>query len=248
MRIFAYLFNCKGIGTRRIDITEEHCVFHAVTTYFDAGKTDSARRTASIGPGVSYYNPQDLEAHLDDDVDEPDWDDIRAHLPQTHERTLNTARSRSRSRHGLSSSNGDNTQPIHAAHADFHPQGLSSTSRSLSRLRSVFRGAPTMTTATVSPFPSSDRSHARRSSVDSSHFQRIPFYETNHEQDELTPISPYSSQLEQVVPIPPYSLLPVSPTSPPSSSLSPTAAAQSLEEFRNSLHSSLRNSQLYQSE
>lgn len=248
----AHTFDCKGIGARRIDVTEEHCVFHAFTTYFNAGKTHSARRTASIGPGVSYY--ADMEADLDDDFDGPDWDDIRAHLPRTRERTLDAARSRSRSRPDRSRSNNNNAQPIHAevagpsTYADsqlVYPQEPPS-SRSLSRLTS---GASTSaSTATVRPSPISDRSHARRLSVDSSHFQRMPIYETNHEQDGLTPMSPHSSQLEQIAPIPPYSLLPVSPTSALSSPLSPTVAAQSLEEFRNSLHSNLRNSQLYQGE
>jgi arrestin-related trafficking adapter 3/6 len=250
----AHTFDCKGIGARRIDITEEHCVFHAFTNYFNAGKTYPSRRTASIGPGVSYY-AQDIEADLDDDFYRPDWNDIRAHLPQTHGGTLDAARSRSRSRHDLSRSNSTNAQPIHAEVAGpstytdsqlFHPQGPPSSSRSLSRLTSASTGASTSTsTATVRPFPISDRLHARRLSVDSSHFQRMPINETNHEHG-LTP--PHSSQLEQMAPIPPYSLLPVSPTSAPSSPSSPTAAAQSLEEFRNSLHSNLRNSQLYQSE
>jgi len=199
-----------------------------------------------------------MEADLDDDFDGRGWDDIRAHLPQTHERTSNAARSRSRSRRDLSRSNSNSAQPIHAEVAGpstytdsqlVYPQGPPSSSRSLSRLTSASTGASTSTSAaTLRPFPISDRSHARRLSVDSSHFQRMPIYETNHEQDGPTPISPHSSQLEQMAPIPPYSLLPVSPTSALSSPLSPTVAAQSLEEFRNSLHSNLRSSQLYQSE
>ena len=253
----AHTFDCKGIGERRIEITEEHCVFQAFTNYFNAGKNYSARRTASIGPGVSYY-AQDMEADLDDDFDGPDWDDVRAHLPQTRGRTLDAARSRSRTRRNLSSSNSNNARPTHpevagpSTYTDSqlaYPQGPPSSSRSLSRLTSASTGASTSTsTATVRPFPIPDRLHARRLSVDSSHFQRTPVYETSRQQDGLIPISPHSSQLEQMAPIPPYSLLPVSPTSATSSPLSPTAAAQSLEEFRNSLHSNLRNSQLYQSE
>ncbi|KIM40302.1 hypothetical protein M413DRAFT_11761 [Hebeloma cylindrosporum] len=242
----------EGIGARRIDITEEHCVFHAYTSYFNAGKTDSTRRTSSIGPGVSYYDREGMEADLDDDFDGPDWDDIRAHLPQTHERTLDAARSRSRSRRDLSRSNSGNAQAIQAESAGpstytdsqlIYPQGPPSCPTT-----SVSTGASTSTAAPGRPFPIS-RYHARRSSVDNSHFQRMPIYETNPEQDGNTPISPNSSQLEQMGPIPPYSLLPTSPPiSSPSSPLSPTAAAQSLEEFRNSLHSNLRNSQLYQSQ
>lgn len=252
----AHTFDCKGIGTRRIDVTEEHCVFHAFTTYFNAGKIHSARRSASIGPGVLYY--EGIEADLDDDFDGPDWDDIRAHLPQTHERTLNAARSRSRSRQRPCRSSSNNARPIHAEVVGpstytnsqlVYSQEPPSSPQFLSHLTSTSTGASTSTsTPTARLFPISDRFHTRPLSVDSSHFQRMPIYETNHEQDGFTPISPHSSQFEQMPPIPPYSLLPVSPTAAPSSLLSPTAAAQNLEEFRNSLHSSLRNSQLHQSE
>jgi arrestin-related trafficking adapter 3/6 len=47
--------NVLGIGARRIEITEEHKVFHASTVYFRAGNTQS-RRHASIGPGAAYYH------------------------------------------------------------------------------------------------------------------------------------------------------------------------------------------------
>ena len=54
-----------GIGARRIEITEEHRVYHASTVFFRASKSH-ARRTASIGPGISYnsYNNMDVD----------DWD------------------------------------------------------------------------------------------------------------------------------------------------------------------------------
>ncbi|KAG6920198.1 hypothetical protein DXG01_004967 [Tephrocybe rancida] len=44
----------EGIGARRIDITEEHTLFHAETVYFRAGKA-LARRNASIGPGAAFH-------------------------------------------------------------------------------------------------------------------------------------------------------------------------------------------------
>jgi hypothetical protein len=51
-----------GIGARRIEVIEEHRVFHASNLFFRAGK--SHRRTASIGPGISYNNTD-----IDDDLD-----------------------------------------------------------------------------------------------------------------------------------------------------------------------------------
>lgn len=66
-----------GIGARRIEITEEHRVFHASTVYFHAGKVQS-RRTASIGPGVAYAN---------DFVEDYDWDDpyLTSYTPRNHD-------------------------------------------------------------------------------------------------------------------------------------------------------------------
>ncbi|KAI5118355.1 hypothetical protein M0805_006756 [Coniferiporia weirii] len=44
----------EGVGARKLDVTEEHEIFSAKTVYFHAGKTQSssARRTASVGPGL----------------------------------------------------------------------------------------------------------------------------------------------------------------------------------------------------
>jgi len=226
-----HIFNRKGIGARRMIVTEEHRVFHASTTYFNACKANSARRTASIGPGVSYYGRQDMdidaEANGDEDFDGPSWVDLRAHFTGTHDNTLDATRSRS----------SDNVQPTHAG-----PVASSST-----YMDSQLPYPQDSSRSRGRPFATPDRLQARRVSADS--LQRVPVYETNHEQNGLIPIPPYSQlEHEQNAPIPPYSLLPVSPTSTPSSPLSPTAAAQSLEEFRNSLNSSMRNSQLYQSE
>ena len=58
-----------GIGARRIEITEEHRIFHASTLFFRASKSNS-RRTASIGPGISYNST---------DIDD-DWD-VSSHTP-----------------------------------------------------------------------------------------------------------------------------------------------------------------------
>lgn len=57
------LFVNLGIGARRIEVTEEHRVFHASTVYFRAIKSH-AGRSVSVGPGISYDN-------IDND---DDWD------------------------------------------------------------------------------------------------------------------------------------------------------------------------------
>ncbi|EJD08036.1 uncharacterized protein FOMMEDRAFT_131011 [Fomitiporia mediterranea MF3/22] len=46
----------EGAGARRLEVTEEHEIFSATTVYFRAGKTHtaSARRTASVGPGLTF--------------------------------------------------------------------------------------------------------------------------------------------------------------------------------------------------
>ena len=58
-----------GIGARRIEITEEHRVYHSSTLFFRASKSHT-RRTASIGPGIS-YNSVDFN---------DDWD-VSSHTP-----------------------------------------------------------------------------------------------------------------------------------------------------------------------
>ena len=58
-----------GIGARRIEITEEHRVYHSSTLFFRASKSHT-RRTASIGPGISYNSV---------DIDD-DWD-ASSHTP-----------------------------------------------------------------------------------------------------------------------------------------------------------------------
>ena len=58
-----------GIGARRLEITEEHRVYHASTLFFLATKSHT-RRAASIGPGIS-YNRMDID---------DDWD-VSSHTP-----------------------------------------------------------------------------------------------------------------------------------------------------------------------
>ncbi|KAG1854182.1 hypothetical protein DFJ58DRAFT_384275 [Suillus subalutaceus] len=42
----------EGVGARRIEVTEQHKVFTASTVFFQAASSPSARRTASVGPGL----------------------------------------------------------------------------------------------------------------------------------------------------------------------------------------------------
>jgi hypothetical protein len=74
--------------------------------------------------------------------------------------------------------------------------------------------------------------HYRRLSADNSFFQRVP---VSHEELSIAPTPPYS----------PFPISPSSPSSerPPTGYDSPTTnhAAQTLEDFRNSLNAGLRN-------
>ncbi|KAF8911495.1 hypothetical protein CPB84DRAFT_1761971 [Gymnopilus junonius] len=85
------VYDWLGIGARRMEVTEEHEVFNASTTYFRGGMSHAARRTASIGPGVSYaqrYN-YDLsnndQRDLEDEWDEVEWEEFRGRLPRMNE-------------------------------------------------------------------------------------------------------------------------------------------------------------------
>jgi hypothetical protein len=106
-----------GIGARRIEITEEHRVFHASTLYFRASNSH-ARRPASIGPGIS-YNSTDI------DDDSNDWD-VSSH---TIESPIPG--------HPSSSTSNTNNEiyPV--------PQISTPTPRSRSRSRSFFKRIPT---------------------------------------------------------------------------------------------------------
>ncbi|KAG2347465.1 hypothetical protein BDR05DRAFT_927310 [Suillus weaverae] len=42
----------EGVGARRIEVTEQQRVFSASTVFFQAASSPSARRTASVGPGL----------------------------------------------------------------------------------------------------------------------------------------------------------------------------------------------------
>ncbi|KII95641.1 hypothetical protein PLICRDRAFT_129539 [Plicaturopsis crispa FD-325 SS-3] len=64
-----------GIGARRIEVTEEHKIFSASTVFFRAGPTQSSRRTASVGPGLSGY--------CDDDGPDSADDEPAVHTPTT---------------------------------------------------------------------------------------------------------------------------------------------------------------------
>lgn len=46
----------EGVGARRIEVTEQHKVFTASTVFFQAASLPSARRTASVGPGLPDRN------------------------------------------------------------------------------------------------------------------------------------------------------------------------------------------------
>ncbi|KAH7882072.1 hypothetical protein F5I97DRAFT_1817668 [Phlebopus sp. FC_14] len=49
----------EGVGTRRIDVTEEHKIYSATATFFHANELPCTRRTASVGPGLSLVNDDD---------------------------------------------------------------------------------------------------------------------------------------------------------------------------------------------
>ena len=127
-----------GIGARRIEITEEHRVFHASIVYFRASKPH-ARRPASIGPGISYNS-----ADIDDDSME--WD-ASSH---THETPIHPTPS-------TASTSNTNNEIIPV------PRISTTNSRSRSRPRSFFnQRIPNPRRMSV------DASHFRRMSLDES--------------------------------------------------------------------------------
>jgi hypothetical protein len=188
-----------GIGARRIEVTEQHRVFHASTVYFCAGKTQ-ARRTASIGPGVTLSN-EEFEEH--------DWDDPLSYTPRGNEEVIP---------------------------ADVHDNGGTSwTAQGLLTLPTNYPYRPNR-----SPTPPPVQRNQRRVSVDSSNYQRLPL--SHHEEYDAAPIPPYSPQAAfSPVPLASPPTIPIASSS--SHLLNPegstTVAAQNLEEFRNSLHSSI---------
>lgn len=230
-----------------MDVTEDHRVFHASTVYFNGSKNPS-RRTASIGPGVSYSNfrnlvdfDEDLGGYSEEDLEEQEQDHPQAvDLPS-------------------GGANGTNRDPnqnpgVEARPGDFSDSSLVYPNATLAPQESVHREDTTSSSSTGRShysFPDLDsRRHARRRlSVDASHFQPMPISETRHEiagADRFT-----QADLEELAPIPPYTEFPVPAielVGTPDTPSSPSGPAQSLEEFRNSLHSNLRNSQVFLSE
>ncbi|KAH9485509.1 Arrestin-related trafficking adapter 3 [Psilocybe cubensis] len=202
----------EGIGARRIDVTEEHRVFRATTTYFNAGKSQHpTRRTASIGPGILYsqqYN-QNLDfdnssGDLEDDF-EDDWDYLRDQASRADTSVTRFARSRSRDarrtstsefnhRNGRSSSIG-----LQPSQASPHTSQTTQVDEP-SPVPPV--AAPVATSSFRASFMDSRTRPNRRMSIDNGQFQRMPLYEAYHQEDE---------DLQRLAPIPPYSPFPPSP-------------------------------------
>lgn len=191
----------EGIGARRIEVTEQHRVFHASTVYFCAGKTQS-RRTASIGPGVTLPN-EEFEEH--------DWDDPLSYTPRGNEMVVP---------------------------ADAHDNGGTSWTAHGSQQYTLPTHYPYRPNR--SPTPPPVQRNQRRVSVDSPNYQRLPV--SHHEEYDAAPIPPYSPQAV-FSPVPLASPPPIPSASSSCHLLNPDGstivAAQNLEEFRNSLHSSL---------
>ncbi|KAF9486001.1 hypothetical protein BDN70DRAFT_916541 [Pholiota conissans] len=243
----------EGIGARRIDVTEDHRVFYASTVYFNGGKKPS-RRTASIGPGVSYSNyrhygdfDEDIPAEGDGEFEE-DWDDNdMAPLPDTNQPrlTLNTT------------NNPNPTIPeTESRTGDFSDSRLVYPNETV-RPQSVHREDTTSSNSTGRshysfPYINSSRFAHRRLSADVSQYHAMPISSTTHESTASGQGT--QADLEQLAPIPPYSPYPASThelvgvPDTPASPAGPAGPAQSLEEFRNSLQSNLRSSQVFSSE
>jgi len=227
------VIDCTGIGARRVEVTEEHRVFHASTTYFRAGKVPpSTRRTASIGPGVSYSHS--LQHSLDGDYGDGEedegldrsWDDLHESRRPHREGDIQDApRSRSVSRRNSLAH--QSNEPVHPAPRVLRHRHVQHDTLACLHLES--------TSSTGHPRPN------RRVSMDPGQLQRAA-YESSP--GELAAIPPYS-------PLPPTSELEIHAgslvttpqlESPRLNSSVPNSAAHDLEEFRNSLHNSLRDS------
>lgn len=209
-------------------MTEDHQVFHASTVFFSGSKVPQ-RRALSIGPGI--YSRFGDYPEDDEDADELEggWEALRRQSgPHPHY---------ARSAPVVQESNGVEAGP-------------SSSRAGAPSPAPIQREATTSSRSTADSFSSfsypEPRRENRRFSVDATHIRsRLP-YETRQVSRGLSP-----RELEELAPIPPYSAFPDDSPAPASATaLSPTHAdpAQSLEEFRNSLHSNLRNSQPHLSE
>ncbi|PPQ87441.1 hypothetical protein CVT25_008177 [Psilocybe cyanescens] len=239
----------EGIGARRIDVTEEHRVFRATTTYFNAGKSQpTTRRTASIGPGILYsqqYNQNLLEyengsGDLDDDF-EDDWDDLRAQAPRAGASVPRSARSRSREA-GVTGTSERNPRHGRSSSIGVQPSQASPHISRTSQLAEPPSPSPHTASGATSTFRSSfidPRTRPnRRMSIDNGQFQRMPLYEAYHQEDE---------ELQRLAPIPPYSPFPPSPMSPVE--LNAYLIERQISSQTDSpLLSSLRNSQNHSSE
>lgn len=215
---FASLSLSLGIGSRRIEVNENHQVFHASAFYFEASKSNNSRRTASIGPGI-YYN-RSHDPYYNDDLN--DWhDSLRA-------------------------------APIHITAS---PATSGGPSRSNNIIESTQRNAdlfPRISHSTPPSRPLLDQSRNRRGSVDSTQIQPMFLDELDEGTTDL--------DMQHLAPIPPYSPFaqPVSSESSRfptmhggndvgASTHSLTSPAPSSEDFRHSLHRSLRSSYRSQS-
>ena len=213
----------------------------------------ASRRTASIGPGVSYaqrYN-HDLfntdQRDFDDDWDEVEWEEFRGRLPRANHTILDANHTGSRD---VSRSNSQTRPARHSmsgSSSDHHTQGTTLPTPNRDEPPPFDAELPSTSSELVPSLIALRSRPTRRGSVDGTQFQRTPLYETYHQPDEHLP------------PIPPYSPLPASPavlSAASSTPVSPTPSihegqsghsAQSLEDFRTTLQSSLRHQQLYRS-
>ena len=53
----------QGFGARRIEVTEDHTLFHSSITYFRAGQDSIIRRPTSVGPGISLNGHEDWDEY-----------------------------------------------------------------------------------------------------------------------------------------------------------------------------------------
>lgn len=154
-----------------MDVTEEHKIFHASTTYFRAcpsvhssSSSSTQRRTASIGPGVSYSHSQRVLHDIENEEIEDDED--------SQEGGLEDVAGGSTAANGILSIRA--TSPG-GSNLDANDQSSSIVG----------------TTSQISPRPSFRRNPSRRVSIDGSQLSRPQFYESYP--GELAPIPPYSA-------------------------------------------------------
>ncbi|PPQ63039.1 hypothetical protein CVT24_005985 [Panaeolus cyanescens] len=246
----------EGVGARRVEVNEEHRVYHASVTHFSAKHVH--RRTASVGPGTILSNTQSrFDSHgFDDDpiedelndFEESEWDRGSGRFTQANEEVLDARRSLGVSRTNSDAIHHGSSRPSSPAHR---------TSRTQTRLQQFLQsyhhqhsqGPARATHSATSPIPQSFTSPSpefqsrgrsrpripRRMSIDGAARAMYESYHEEHLPDEHFDYdSPQTS--------PPYS-----PLSSPSAiqrpgiyqSVSSPGTGQSSEEFRNSLQTSL---------